>query len=143
MPELWVDFGEAVEPFETAGLEKSFLGLMEAAEVTRPVNLLFCSKEEIQSLNRQYRGKDKPTDILSFGYEDPEEPLGDLALCLEVAQEQAQGFGLSLEEELLRLFAHGLVHLLGMDHQSPEEEAAMLAEEQKLLARLGLEGLYS
>ena len=116
---------------------------MDAAGGTRPVNLLFCSKEESQELNRQYRGQDKPTDILSFGYEAPEEPLGDLALCLEVAREQAQGFGLALEEELLRLFAHGLVHLMGMDHQSPEEEAAMLAEERKLLASLGLEGLYS
>ncbi|MDT8446267.1 MAG: rRNA maturation RNase YbeY [bacterium] len=139
---LEIQFEEDLEPFDTQGLAEKTLALMAAAQITRPVNLLFCSPQSIAEMNGQYRGQPKATDILSFGYDDPQEPLGDLALCLEVAQAQAQEFGLELEEELLRLLAHGLVHLLGYDHQSEVEEAAMLAMERRLLAAIGLEGLY-
>lgn len=139
---LQVQFEDGVEPFDPSPLVAQAEAMIEAAGIQRPVNLLFCSPHTIAEMNGAFRGKPRPTDILSFGYEGPEEPQGDLALCLEVAREQAEAFGLSLDEELARLLAHGLVHLLGFDHQTPAEEEAMLAHEKELLAPLGLGGLY-
>jgi len=137
-----VDFEPEVKQVDMAEVEEKVLVMLQAAQVDREVNLLVCSPATIQELNQSYRGKDKPTDILSFGYELPEEPLGDLALCLEVAERQAGEFDLSLTEELLRLLAHGLVHLLGYDHQTEAEEAQMLAKEIELLKTISLSHLY-
>jgi len=140
--ELKIDFEPEVKLFECSELQKQTELMMNAAQISREVNLLFCTSSSIQELNKTYRGQDKPTDILSFGYDSPDEPLGDLALCLEVAQAQATSFGLPVAEELLRLLAHGLVHLLGYDHQSDEEEAEMLQKECTLLKVINLGHLY-
>ena len=131
------------------------------------VSLLLADDPTLHELNRGHRGRDAPTDVLSWSYleapqagpsspapvslprdsaEDAagpgEEMLGDLAISLERAQAQARTHGWELRTEVLRLLAHGCAHLAGYDHQSPEDETAMHAVEVRLLAVAGLEGIY-
>ena len=130
------------------------------------VSLLLADDPTLHELNRGHRGRDAPTDVLSWSYrESPqavppspapasllrdsaadaghgEELLGDLAISWERAQAQARTNGWELRTEVLRLLAHGCAHLAGYDHESPEDEAAMRAVEVRLLAAAGLEGVY-
>jgi probable rRNA maturation factor len=108
------------------------------------VELWITDDSSIQNLNRDYRGKDKPTDVLSFsfleGNPDPSDPtnkssLGQIIISLETAQCQAAELGQSLNEELRFLFTHGLLHLLGYDHETPAEEKIMLEKAYKILGR--------
>jgi probable rRNA maturation factor len=98
------------------------------------VELLLTDDAAIHALNKQYRGKDKPTDVLSFSLEDPVH-LGQLVISVDRAREQAKDLGQSLEEELQFLFTHGTLHLLGYDHEKPEEEKVMLEKAYALLLR--------
>jgi rRNA maturation RNase YbeY len=105
------------------------------------LSLLFVGDEEIQVLNCEYRGKDKPTDVLSFsqvegaGLVHPS--LGDIVISLDTTRAQARRFGVTLDAELLRLLIHGILHLLGYDHEKvpAREAAAMRRLERRLLAR--------
>ncbi len=124
--------------------------LKEQKQPKRSLSLFFCSLDTMTQLNATYRNKHKPTDLLSWLYGDSdtrstvaEEPWGELVYCLEVIKGQAASSGWALKDELLRLTVHGLVHLLGYDHESDEEEAEMLGIETKLLERIGLTDVYS
>lgn len=97
------------------------------------VELLLTNNAEIQKLNKQYRGKDYATDVLSFPMD--EDNLGQIVISLDKAQEQANELGQSFTEELRFLFTHGLLHLHGHDHENPEDEAAMLKEAYRMLGR--------
>ncbi len=94
----------------------------------------------IQSLNREYRGIDRPTDVLSFAQQEGAAPdegiLGDLIISLETARRQAEERGHSLASEVRILLVHGLLHLLGMDHKTDKERIEMARAEQSLLAAL-------
>ena len=113
------------------------------------VSLLLVNDERIQELNRDYRGMDQPTDVLSFAlrdgggepeYESGEEDLllGDIVISIETAQRQALEYGHSLERELGFLFVHGCLHLLGYDHGTEEEGRIMGEKEETILTSLGL-----
>lgn len=113
------------------------------------VSVTFVDNQAIRDLNREHRGMDKPTDVLSFSQLEGEEetielpegellPLGDIVISLERCAEQATDYGHSFERELGFLVAHGMLHLLGFDHQTPEEEADMMARTEAVLAELGL-----
>ncbi len=96
----------------------------------KEISLSFCSATEIQALNKQYRAKDSVTDVLSFPA-IPEVPtLGDIVICVERAQEQADELGHSLKRELAFLFVHGLLHLLGYDHEVSEDEERIMFDLQ-------------
>jgi probable rRNA maturation factor len=102
------------------------------------ISLLFCDDETIQPLNRDWRGKDKPTDVLSFSQQEGEtigDPnlLGDIVVSVETAARQAEERGHPLERELRVLVVHGLCHLLGHDHEEDEEAEEMEALERRLL----------
>jgi probable rRNA maturation factor len=96
---------------------------------------------EMTELNEQYRGKSGPTDVLSFGCDDPcavvgpDEPvtLGDVVIAPEIAEAQAAEYGHTVEEELNLLLVHGVLHLLGYDHEADEDAAAMQARERAIL----------
>ena len=94
----------------------------------------------IQQLNRDYRGLDTPTDVLSFAQQEADSPnaavLGDLIISLQTAQRQADERGHSLATEVRILLVHGLLHLLGYDHQTDAERAEMASAEQALLLAL-------
>jgi probable rRNA maturation factor len=129
-----------------------------AEEVTSgEVALTFVDDEEIQALNKAYREKDKPTDVLSFPqWEDnddemtivydeddaPEEDaemIGDIVISLQTAKRQAEEFGHSLEREVCFLFVHGFLHLLGYDHEEGDaEEAEMFAKQDQILQKAGI-----
>jgi len=110
------------------------------------VSLVFCGEKKIKSLNKTYRGKDKKTDVLSFpiysslrkGHFVPQGliNLGDIFICKEIAKAQAKEFNISLDEEIVHLFIHGLLHLFGYDHEiSKKEEKLMFSLEEKLVKK--------
>lgn len=112
------------------------------------VSITFVDDDAITDLNRDHRGLARPTDVLSFSQLEGEEmadlpegepvPLGDIVISLERCLTQAADYGHSLERELGFLTAHGMLHLMGYDHQNPEDEAAMMARTEEILAGLGL-----
>lgn len=112
------------------------------------VSITFVDDAQITDLNRDHRGLNKPTDVLSFSQLEGEELaalpegepilLGDIVVSLERCAEQAADYGHSFDRELGFLIAHGMLHLLGYDHQTPEDEAAMMARTEEILGGLGL-----
>ena len=119
-------------------------GLSEGVEV----GVTFLDDATIQELNRDYRDKDRPTDVLSFALNEGDEPeivdapeeelLGDILISLETTARQAEEYGHSLERELAYLTVHGMLHLLGYDHEEPADQAEMRLEEEAVLASLGI-----
>lgn len=115
------------------------------------VSILLVDDTRMAALNREYRGLDDTTDVLAFpmleeALEEPVVPdpgeevlLGDIVISVPRALEQAGACGNSFSREMVFLAVHGMLHLLGYDHESPEEAAAMRAREKKVLARLGFE----
>jgi probable rRNA maturation factor len=107
------------------------------------VSVLICGDKRIRELNRQFRNKDKVTDVLSFPALEPLRRtkklsetlfLGDLAICHAQAKRQAKKFGISYLDEFIHLFFHGLIHLLGYDHElSRKEEMIMQKWEDEAL----------
>lgn len=97
----------------------------------------FVSEDEIQELNRDYRGKDSVTDVLSFPvdqeFEMDVESLGDIIICLPRAREQAEEIAHALEDEVIYLTIHSVMHLLGYDHETEEDKTEMRAAEKKAL----------
>jgi len=98
-----------------------------------------------QELNKQYRQKDEPTDVLSFPLDEQGLkkygilPLGDIFICLEVAQWQANEMKIPLNQEMARLVIHGLLHLFGYDHEiSPEDEKKMTDLQEEIVNSLSL-----
>lgn len=108
------------------------------------ISLTLVDAEEIQTLNRDYRNVDKVTDVLSFPqfddlneiYEDEEILLGDVVICRQQAELQAEEFGHSVEREMVYLFVHSVCHLLGYDHMEDDEKAEMRAKEESVMERI-------
>jgi probable rRNA maturation factor len=128
-----------------------------APELAHPrlsVSILFANDAEVHTLNREWRGKDKPTNVLSFPMlgreellalpaEGPPELLGDLALALETCEREAADKSISLEHHTAHLIIHGLLHLAGYDHEiSPEDARQMESLEIKALALMGIADPY-
>jgi probable rRNA maturation factor len=114
------------------------------------VAILFTSDDEVAALNRDWRGKPKPTNVLSFpapeGLLMPEgEPrfLGDIALALGVVKREAEEQGKPLPHHTAHLVVHGLLHLLGLDHETEPAAEAMEALEIRIMGRLGIPDPYA
>ncbi len=127
-----------------AGLSRFLRTAQRAAGVEGEIEVLLADDRALRRLNREFRGKDKPTDVLSF----PAPPefagvyAGDLAISIETAAKQATQHGHSLRDELRVLLLHGVLHLAGMDHES--DAGQMAAREGELRRRLRLpSGLIS
>jgi len=113
---------------------------MEEAPDESELSIALVDSDEMASLNEQYRGIEGPTDVLSFGCDDPcptpgDEPitLGDVIIAPEVASAQASELGTTVESELNLLLVHGILHLLGYDHDSDEDAEVMQQRERVLL----------
>jgi probable rRNA maturation factor len=108
------------------------------------VNIALCSPAYIQQLNMAYRNKDKPTNILSFASDGDGAELGDLCICLDVLIAEATEQQKTYSDHLLHLIVHGVLHLYGLDHEGPADEAAhMEALEVQVLAQMGVGSPYS
>jgi len=112
------------------------------------VSLLLVDDPTIRDLNREYRGRDRPTDVLSFALNEGELPdpapemWGDIVISVESALRQAEEYGHSFETEMARLLIHGALHLLGYDHETTESEAErMRTQEAEILRTFEAEGL--
>jgi probable rRNA maturation factor len=123
-------------------LAKGFLEVLGLEGVELSVALV--SDRAIRTLNRTWRGKDRPTDVLSFpagafppGVPGPR-PLGDIAISLDTTRKVARTLAVPFEDELATYLAHGLLHLLGHDHLRPQEARKMAAMERRLLGAHGL-----
>jgi probable rRNA maturation factor len=102
------------------------------------VSLLFTDDDNIRRLNKQYRGKDAVTDVLSFPSGE-EGFLGDIALSLPRAFEQAKEYGHSVEREVAFLVAHSMLHLFGYGHDSEDDERAMRELQREIMKKAGYE----
>ncbi|SFO73780.1 probable rRNA maturation factor [Halolactibacillus alkaliphilus] len=122
-------------------------GVTEEAELS----VTFVDNARIQEINRDYRDKDSPTDVISFALlEETEEDqgfellpgmpivLGDIIISIDRTKEQAESYGHSFERELGFLSLHGFLHLLGYDHLEPEDERVMIEKQEELLNGFGL-----
>lgn len=120
----------------------------DAACAVAPVDegnlaLLLAGDDTVHQLNREFRGKDKPTDVLSFPSLPMDRPfLGDIAVALGVSAKDAEIQGKKLADHLVHLLIHGYLHLLGFDHETDEEASEMEALEIKALATLGIANPY-
>lgn len=112
-----------------------------------PLSLLLGDDAAIRTLNAAFRGKDKPTNVLSFPAPampgDPEPSLGDIALAFETCAREAEAEGKTLADHLAHLVIHGTLHLLGHDHETEAEAEVMEALETRVLAGLGIADPYA
>ncbi|MDX8359549.1 MULTISPECIES: rRNA maturation RNase YbeY [Bacillaceae] len=127
-----------------------FVAKRENIDDGAEISITFVSNERIQEINREYRNKDQPTDVISFAMEEMGEDeieitgielpvvLGDIIISTTKAEEQAEEYGHSFERELAFLSVHGLLHLLGYDHETEEEEVIMFTKQKELLEQYGL-----
>jgi probable rRNA maturation factor len=133
---------------DARALKRTLRELLEAVdESDAALSLTLVNDDEIKELNRIHRGKDKPTDVLSFpldpsGLDGPERLLGDIVISIDTARRQAADYDAPVQREVYRLAIHGLLHVLGHDHMEPEERALMEAEERRLAAAIGMPWPY-
>jgi probable rRNA maturation factor len=111
---------------------------LEALGSRRELSLSLVSDRQMRALNRKWRGKDHATDVLSFPQHG--QSVGDVVISLDTARRQAREGGWPISAELRRLLAHGLLHCLGHDHETPAAARRMAAAERRLLGREGLVG---
>ena len=132
---------------EIPGLESVCQTAFDAAAKVQPakgnVALLLTDNEALRALNHQFRNKDKPTDVLSFPADPMDRPmLGDIAVALGVARDDAEAQNKMLSDHLTHLLIHGYLHLLGHDHETDHEAEMMEGLEIKALASLGIDNPY-
>jgi probable rRNA maturation factor len=144
---------EALEALVTSIVDKVLD--YEECDEDYEVSISFVDNEEMRSLNNEYRGIDKETDVLSFPmlefaedgveeededaeYIDEELALGDIVISMEKAQEQSEDYGHSFERELAFLLVHGMLHLLGYDHEDEASEREMNEKQEAILKEMNL-----
>ena len=144
-------FGDERRPGKAIVDKMTEAGILALSKMGIPeerceISVTFVSPEDIKALNKNYRNIDEVTDVLSFPqFENMDELppqgsicLGDVVICTEQALIQADEFGHSAERELVYLFVHSLVHLLGYDHLNEEEKCGMRTFEESIMEDLSL-----
>lgn len=152
---LLIDFLDETNEVQEAHIDLVEKLLQHAAQIEgiedgSEVSITFVTNEAIHEINRQYRDKDQPTDVISFALEEIGEGevqiigegipriLGDIIISTDRTREQAEDFGHSFERELGFLAVHGFLHLLGYDHMEPEDEKVMFGKQDEILESYGL-----
>jgi probable rRNA maturation factor len=143
--EISVQYASRAEGLPERAAVRAWARAALAAEGKRGarITIRFVDAEESRTLNRDYRGRDCATNVLSFAYENEPQVWGDLVLCAPVLAREAGEQGKSLEAHCAHLVAHGLLHLLGYDHEVGEDEARRMEDrERAILASLGFADPY-
>lgn len=126
--------------FSQKKIEQAIFFIFEKMKKQGNVSVNIVGETKIRSLNRQYRGKDRVTDVLSFGVDDDSlgenHDWGDLFLCQEKIKKQAKEFQVTFTEEFFRMLTHGMLHLFGYDHEKKKDAEVMFPLQEKLLAQL-------
>jgi probable rRNA maturation factor len=152
---LIIDFIDETDSLEESLLKKmegllQLAGEMESVPDLTELSVTFVENERIQEINREYRGKDQPTDVISFAMEEMGEGeieiigdhipkhLGDLIISIEQAKLQSEEYGHTYYRELGFLTVHGFLHLLGYDHMNEEDERKMFTRQEEILNEYGL-----
>ena len=150
-----IDFYDETEELDEEMINKiqqliEYAARYENIEEDSEISITIVHNDKIQEINREYRGKDQPTDVISFALEELGEGeipitgenlprvLGDIIISLDKAREQAEEYGHSLMRELGFLTVHGFLHLLGYDHETKEEEEIMFQKQEEILNQFGL-----
>ena len=145
-------FDNEVENFEN-NYEQDFTAIIEQALKTLgieddvEVSCVLVDDERIHEINREYRHIDRSTDVISFAMEDNDQfyvegmprTLGDIFISVDHAKKQAEEYGHSLRREMCFLFTHGILHLLGYDHMTDEQENEMFGLQDQILGALSIE----
>ncbi|WP_440252086.1 rRNA maturation RNase YbeY [Catenibacterium faecis] len=145
-------FDNEVENFENNS-EQDFTAIIEQALKTLgieddvEVSCVLVDDERIHEINREYRHIDRSTDVISFAMEDNDQfyvegmprTLGDIFISVDHAKKQAEEYGHSLRREMCFLFTHGILHLLGYDHMTDEQEKEMFGLQDQILGALSIE----
>lgn len=129
-------FNETEE--DTTTLENDIKKIFSTLDENYAFSIIFVTDTRIREINEIYRKIDKVTDVISFPDKE-ENYLGDIFICLNQAKKQAYEYEHSLKREIGFLAVHGYLHLLGYDHQTPEEEEVMFEEQERILKRASLE----
>lgn len=149
---IYFEEGQAVSDnvrIEMERAAKHCLKINEIPDNGVEISVTFVKADQIKDLNKTYRNIDKVTDVLSFPqftcaeeivqFSNQEDiSLGDVVICIEKAEEQAALFGHSFEREVLYLFVHSVLHLLGYDHMDDEEKKEMRCCEEEVMSFLGV-----
>ncbi len=146
---IYFEDGQVVEETILSTMIKAAEYCLDLEQVDKErteISVTFVEEEEIRNLNRDYRNTDKVTDVLSFPqFDDLDEIpefgeicLGDVVICKERAAEQAEEFGHSFEREIIYLFTHSILHLLGYDHMEEAEKKEMRQREEEVMEHLGI-----
>jgi len=138
----WVESGSVEQ-----GLLALFTLLDQTPLAAAPVCIRFASNSSVQQLNALWRNKDAVTDVLSFPMQDapdflPQQPLGDIVLAVPLIDDAATSLALTVEDHAMHLIIHGMLHLLGYDHQDDAEACMMQSLECQCMQRLGLHNPY-
>lgn len=132
------------EPDLRPALRRAVRAALKTEQRDGAVTLLLAGDATLQRLNRDFRGMDKPTNVLSFpAAPNPEHHLGDIAIAHETATREAQAVGKAFADHVLHLAVHGTLHLLGYDHESAQDAAVMEPKETQILAALGIADPYA
>jgi len=136
----WSERDVAPQPLYYRAMLKQVIraGLKFLGESDCEISISFVAMDEIQQLNKDYRQKDTPTDVLSFPQNISQNISGDIIICPEIAARQAEEYGHSLDREMAFLTVHGLLHLMGHDHQTTEDEAKMQTAQNAVLEMVGI-----
>ncbi|MCH7530995.1 MAG: rRNA maturation RNase YbeY [Gemmatimonadetes bacterium] len=135
--EVQVNLG-GFDAVEEALLEAAVRKALDADGREAELSVTLVDDAEIKRLNREYRGRDRPTDVIAFSLGSPEEPLGDVYVGADQARRQAEALGVPLSEELVRLAIHGTLHVLGHDHPDGDDRFAspMYVLQEQLLGEV-------
>ncbi len=140
------DFISHINDFDFNIQKRDFNDILELilgkeGVTNREVSVVFVDNEEIKKINNDYRGKDYPTDVISFAFDDSgfvSVALGDIIISVDKAKEQAKAYNHSFRREMAFLYCHGLLHLLGYSHGDVESEKVMFDYQDKVLLELGI-----
>jgi probable rRNA maturation factor len=129
---MFHDYRRIALPINSLMMVAKLIYKREKIPLSQKTHAVFCSNFKIAKLNSMFRNKNRPTDVLSFNYNDSD-LFGEIYISLERARAQAKQYNVTCGNEIVRLFVHGMIHLLGFDHETINEKKKMEAMESKYL----------